>query len=149
MPSFIELLKDHALIPAVASGLSTLTHSPDPQPRAAVETLRRLARLLEAHWRAEAEFLDQDRDNGDHEFAALAATWDEHFRVLVAQWEAYALQWDEVAIERDWPAFRAASADMIARIHAQVAAENQSLYAAAQRYGLAPLLPGDARGEPC
>jgi len=72
MQTFIELLKDHALIPAAANALCAITAVPDPQPRRAHDALRRFARLLDAHLRAEERFLTQVRDDDDREFAALA-----------------------------------------------------------------------------
>jgi len=61
------------------------------------------------------------------------------FQQLVTQWDVYVAQWDEAAIKGNWATFGDATRVMMARINAQIAAEDQSLYTAAQRYGLAPL----------
>ncbi|MBO9576256.1 MAG: hemerythrin domain-containing protein [Sphingobium sp.] len=145
MQNFIELLKDHALILAATGNLSAITRQAEPRPDAAFAALRRLARLIEMHLRAEAEFIGQDRDHGRQEFTDLAAAHGERFHCLVAEWGAYLQHWDEGAMGADWRGFADATDRIVAQIDAQVDAENQSLYPAALRYGLIRLLPEKAR----
>jgi hypothetical protein len=145
MQNFVELLKDHALILAATQSLTGITRSGVCRPDAAADTLRRLARLLDTHLRAEAEFIDADRDHGHHDFAALAKEHGERFDDLVHEWGAYLREWTEENIAGDWPSFVWMTDWMVERLNAQVEAENQSLYPAALRYGLIRLLPEKGR----
>lgn len=145
MQSFIELLKDHTLILAATENLATLAQAAEPRPDAAFDALRRLARLLEMHLRAEADFIGLDRDHGRQEFTALAAEHGERFEALVDEWGVYLREWDEENIRTDWVHFAKATRWMVERLNEQVDAENQSLYPAALRYGLIRLLPEQVR----
>ena len=145
MQNFIELLKDHALILAATSHLSTVASKPEPQPEAAQDALRRLARLLETHLRAEDDFLGQDRDHGRQEFTALAAEHGERFEQLVAEWNTYLRKWTEDNIRTDWSNFARTTAWMMQQLAQQVDAENKVLYPAALRYGLIRLVPEKVR----
>ena len=141
MQNFVELLKDHALILAATRSLTGVTRSANARPEAAFDCLRRLARLLEAHLRAEAEFIDADREHGHREFNDLASQHGERFDDLVHEWGVYLTEWTEENIRHDWPGFVWATDWMVERLNEQVEAENESLYPAALRYGLIRLLP--------
>ncbi len=141
MQNFVELLKDHALILAATHSLTTITRSPVCRPEAAYDALRRLARLLDTHLRAEADFIDADRDHGHNDFTALARQHGARFDDLVQEWGTYLREWTEENIAGDWATFVRATDWMVERLNEQVEAENQSLYPAALRYGLIRLLP--------
>lgn len=145
MQNFVELLKDHALILAAANSLTGITRSGACRPGAAYDALQRLARLLDTHLRAEAEFIDADRDHGHNDFTALAKQHGRRFDDLVQLWGTYLCEWTEENIAGDWPTFVWATDWMVERLNEQVEAENQSLYPAALRYGLIRLLPNDAK----
>lgn len=144
MQNFVELLKDHALILASINSLNDIAGKAEPRPDAAFATLRRLARLMDAHLRAEEEFIHRDHDLGDREFAALARQHDTRFEDMVGAWDHYLARWTQEAIHGDWAGFGRASRQILPRLADQVEAENQSLYPAALKYGLIRLLPGKA-----
>lgn len=139
--NFVELLKDHALILAATKSLTGITRSPLQRAEAAHDCLRQLARLLESHLRAEAEFIRDDSAIGHHEFAALAEEHGARFDDLVSEWGSYLNDWTEDRIRADWAAFVWETDWIVERLNEQVEAENASLYPAALRYGLIRLLP--------
>ncbi len=141
MQNFVELLKDHALILAATHSLTGITRSGICRPDAAHDALRRLSRQLDNHLRAEAEFIDADRDHGHHDFTSLANEHGQRFDDLVQEWGTYLGEWTEENIAADWSTFVWATDWMVERLNEQVEAENQSLYPAALRYGLIRLLP--------
>jgi hypothetical protein len=141
MQNFVELLKDHALILSAARSLTGVSRKVDADARAAFMALRQLARLLDNHLRAEAEFIDANHQIGDGDFAALADQHGKRFDDLVAEWSAYLHEWTEENIGADWLTFAEATDWIVDRLNEQVEAENQSLYPAALRYGLIRLLP--------
>jgi hypothetical protein len=141
MQNFVELLKDHALILAATKSLTGITRTHPARPEAAFDCLRGLARLLESHLRAEAEFIALDRDQGHCEFSALATQHGDRFDDLVEEWSVYLREWTEENIRGDWESFVWATDWIVERLNEQVDAENESLYPAALRYGLIRLLP--------
>ena len=145
MQNFVELLKDHALILAATQSLTAITRSGECRPEAAFDMVRRLARLLDMHLRAEAEFLEADRDNGHNDFSALAREHGDRFDDLVQEWGIYLREWNQDNIATDWATFVWATDWMVERLNEQVEAENQSLYPSALRYGLIRLLPEGTR----
>jgi len=145
MQNLVELLKDHALLLAAGNSLSAIARADEPRPEAAFDALRRLARQLEQHLRAEDEFLVQDREHGRQEFATLAAEHGERFDDLVQEWGTYLREWTEENIRCDWPSFRKATGWIVERLNEQVEAENAALYPSALRYGIIRLLPETER----
>lgn len=141
MQNFVELLKDHALILSATKSLTALTRAPAADSGAAFAALRQLARLLDNHLRAEAEFINAEHHFGKGDFAALAEQHGERFDDLVEGWSTYLREWTEENIRLDWETFVEATDWMVGRLAEQVEAENQSLYPAALRYGLIRLLP--------
>ncbi|MBO9670134.1 MAG: hypothetical protein J7485_06430 [Sphingobium sp.] len=141
MQNFVELLKDHALILSATKSLTAITRASTADGSAAFASLRQLARLLDNHLRAEAEFINAENHFGKGDFAALAEQHGERFDDLVGEWSTYLLEWTEENIRADWPTFVEATDWMVGRLAEQVEAENQSLYPAALRYGLIRLLP--------
>jgi hypothetical protein len=141
MQNFVELLKDHALILSATNNLTTITRAETPDAGAAFDALRRLARLLDMHLRAEAEFIDANHEVGHNDFSALAEEHGERFDDLVDEWGVYLREWTEEHVRDDWRTFAEATDWMMGRLNEQVEAENQSLYPAALRYGLIRLLP--------
>lgn len=157
MQSFIELLKDHRLILVAVKSLQAIVDKPEPAPAAAFDALRRLTRLLDAHLRAEAEFLRLDSEMRHPEFTALAAAHDQRFDDLVSEWAMYLREWTEENITIDWPTFANVSRWILARLTEQVEAENRSVYPAAHKHGMITLLsdglgnrtlPSAALGDP-
>lgn len=141
MHNLVELLKDHALILAACRSLTGITRMPGMHADAAFASLCHLARLLESHLRAEAEFITADQAHGEDEFAALAQQHGARFDTLVEQWDRYLREWTQENIRQDWPGFTWATDWIVQRLQEQVEAENESLYPAALRYGLIRLLP--------
>ena len=141
MQNFVELLKDHALIQAATKSLTVITQNPNPDAGAAFAALRKLARILDNHLRAEAEFIDADNRIGDGDFAALAEQHGKRFQDLVEEWGTYRREWTEENIGEDWLTFAKATDWIVQQLDEQVEAENQSLYPTALRYGLIRLLP--------
>lgn len=145
MQNFVQLLEDHVQISGAIEELAVIARQPKARPMAAFDALRRLAHLLDAHLRAEEEFLSLDRQNGKGEFTALADEHGANFDDLVCEWTLYLREWDEESMACDWSHFAAKTAWMAQRLNAQVEAENSSLYPAALRHGLVRLLPERAR----
>lgn len=141
MQNFVELLKDHALIVSAAKSLTGLTRSAAADPEAAFASLCQLARLLDNHLRAEAEFIKSENLFGNGDFAALAEQHGERFDDLIEEWGTYLLEWTQENIRANWTTFAGATDWMVGRLTEQIEAENQSLYPAALRYGLIRLLP--------
>ena len=141
MQNFVELLKDHALILSATKSLAAVVHAREPDADAAFASLRQLARLLDNHLRAEAEFIDANNSCGKGDFTALAAEHGARFDDLVTEWGIYLLEWTQENIRADWTTFATTTDWMVRGLNEQVEAENQSLYPAALRYGLIRLLP--------
>lgn len=141
MQNFVELLKDHSLILSTTRSLTRITRSPTQRADVAFDCLRLLARLLDAHLRAEAEFLAADSDNGHHEFSALEQEHGARFDDLVQEWGNYLAEWSEENMRTDWAGFVWATDWIVERLNEQVEAENETLYPAALRHGLIRLLP--------
>ena len=141
MQNFVELIKDHVQITIAVDELTAVTRHPKSRPTAAYEALRRLAHLLDAHLRAEEEFLSEDRNAGREEFTLLANEHGAMFDDLVCEWGIYLGEWDQENIACDWEHFATATDWIATRLHEQVDAENRSLYPAALHYGLVRLLP--------
>ncbi|HEY1124064.1 MAG TPA: hypothetical protein VGE65_00400 [Sphingobium sp.] len=147
MQNFVELLKDHALIVSATKSLTGITRSAAADAEAAFASLRHLARLLDNHLRAEAEFIRSENHFGKGDFAALAEQHGERFDDLVEEWGTYLLDWTQENISADWATFAAATSRIVGRLIEQIEAENQSLYPAALRYGLIRLLPEKVRAS--
>jgi len=145
MQNFVELLKDHALILAATKSLTIITQNPNPDAGAAFAALRKLARILDNHMRAEAEFIDANHRIGDGDFAALADQHGKRFHELVEECRVYLREWSEENIREDWQTFADATDWIAKHLNEQIEAENQSLYPAALRYGLIRLLPEKER----
>jgi hypothetical protein len=145
MQNFVELLKDHALILSATKSLTTITRTADADAGAAFAAVRQLARLLDNHLRAEAEFIDANHRIGDGDFALLAAQHGERFDDLIEHWGTYQRAWTEENIRADWLTFVEATDLIVNQLNEQVEAENQSLYPAALRYGFIRLLPEKQR----
>jgi hypothetical protein len=141
MQNFVELLKDHALILSATKSLTAITRTADTDAGAAFAAVRQLARLLDNHLRAEAEFIDANHRIGDGDFAALADQHGERFDDLVEKWGTYLREWTQENIRADWLSFAEATRWIVERLNEQIEVENQSLYPAALRYGLIRLLP--------
>mgnify|MGYP003576443228 CR=1 FL=1 len=141
MQSFIELVKDHALILKAANKLLTLVEAPDHVPHAAFDTLRRLSCQLDAHLHAENDFLRMDADDGHREFQTLATAHGARFDDLVSEWGVFLRAWTEKNIAEDWSTFRHEAQRMMARLIAQVDEENETLYPAALKSGLIRFMP--------
>jgi hypothetical protein len=141
MQNFVELLKDHALILSATKSLTAITRTADNDAGAAFAAVRQLARLLDNHLRAEAEFIDANHRIGDGDFAALADQHGERFDDLVEKWGTYLREWTQENIRADWLSFAEATRWIVERLNEQIEIENQSLYPAALRYGLIRLLP--------
>jgi hypothetical protein len=141
MQNFVELLKDHALILSATKSLTAITRTADNDAGAAFAAVRQLARLLDNHLRAEAEFIDANHRIGDGDFAALADQHGERFDDLVEKWGTYLREWTQENIRADWLSFAEATRWIVERLNEQIEVENQSLYPAALRYGLIRLLP--------
>jgi hypothetical protein len=145
MQNFVELLKDHALILSATRSLTAITLTADTDAGAAFAAVRQLARLLDNHLRAEAEFIDANHRIGDGDFAALADQHGERFDDLVEEWGTYLREWTQENIRADWLSFAEATRWIVERLNEQIEIENQSLYPAALRYGLIRLLPEKTR----
>lgn len=145
MQNFIELLKDHTLILSAVSTLQDITGRAEPAPGAAFDALRKLSRLLDAHLRAEADFIRLDGEHSHQEFAVLAESHGKPFEDLVAEWAIYLREWSEENMAQDWATFARETQRIMTWLTAQVEAENRSLYPAALKYGLIRLLPEKMR----
>lgn len=145
MQNFVELLKDHALILSAARSLSAITRKSEADAQTAFAALRQLTRLLDHHLRAESEFIDANHQIGDGDFEAMAEQRGERFDDLIEAWGSYLHRWSVENIRTDWPIFVEATETIIGQLNEQIEAENQSLYPAAQRYGLIRLLPSVQR----
>lgn len=141
MQSFIELLKDHTLILSTTNKLLAIVDGSEPEPAAAFDALRRLSAQLDAHLRAEDNFIRQNDDLGHEDFVALAAEHGEKFDDLVSGWSTFLREWTEETIAEDWQTFAFDTRHILARLNEQVEAENQTLYPAALKYGLIRLVP--------
>jgi hypothetical protein len=145
LQNFIELLKDHTLILSHVNGLRDIAAHDEPAPGPALQTLRRLARLLDAHLRAEADFIRLEDENEHHEFTVLTQSRGKLFDAMVAEWTAYLREWDEERVGADWDGFVHQTGRILDWLTAQIEMENRSLYPAALKYGLIRLLPEDFR----
>jgi hypothetical protein len=143
LQNFIELLKDHTLILSHIKSLRDIVAHDEPSPGPALHALRRLARLLDAHLRAEADFIRLEGENEHHEFTDLTESHGKLFDAMVAEWTTYLREWDEERVGTDWDGFVHQTGRILDWLTAQVEMENRSLYPAALKYGLIRLLPED------
>lgn len=130
MSNFMQLMTDHVELLDICQLLEGSITGDTPPPSVDLFGVRgRLTAKLIAHLKAE-DWLLYPRllESGDARVASTAQAFVEEMGGLAAAFNTYVESWDAFRIEREWAAYKAETAGIIAALRCRINRENRELY---------------------